>query len=442
MFVLLFALVFFFVSERMRFFPAIEDAKHKTILVWSFATPANTLMQLKGTFEDQHNVTVDVQSVPWDDLQEKTLWAIAANSNVPDVIVGSSEWTGGLVSSGALEPLDDYLKHDKDFLARFFPSTLGIYQFPEVRREMPGLRGKMRQYGIPLDLDLMMIYYRADIIDPVLAELGMKEFPKTWDDFLKLGVAVRNRNTGLRQEQYLLYLDPDDPVPLSMAVLPSSGGTFLDRKFQRAVFNSKEGVAAFRFMHDLVQSNSAIIWTRATMEDPIVLYKQGRALANISGPWYSKFLEQKAPELSGKWRVALFPTREPGLPTCGLGGACLAIPYNAPHKREAVELIKFMSEDSFALAYFDRVGSPPPQRTAWNSPVFDAEHPYFGGQKIYSVVREAIETARPLQLMPNTEVMKSAVRHALRKITTTEADASKALNTAAAHADRILKEQM
>jgi ABC-type glycerol-3-phosphate transport system substrate-binding protein len=439
-FVLVFALAFFFVSERVNLLPSIDPDSRTVVSFWAFTFPAQTMRQLKTSFEDRHpELRVEVQTVSWDNLQEKTLWAVAANSNVPDVIVGSSEWVGGLANAGALEPLDgEHLS--QDFFDRYFPATLGVYQFPEVRRDKPGVRGPLRQYGIPLDLDLMMIFYRADVLEPVIASIGMEDFPEDWDGFLRLGTAVNELVPGGGAAVHLMHLDPDDPVPLSMAFLPASGASFLDDKFSRAVFDSPEAVSAFEFFHRLLKENCAIRWERATMEDPMILYKTGRALANISGPWYSKYLERKAPELSGKWKVALFPRRAPGLPPGGLGGACLAVPFNAPHKKEAIELIRFMATDAFALAYFNRVGSPPPQVTAWNDPVFEQPVPYFGGQQIYHVVRQAIEGARPLQLIPNTEITKGPVRQALREAAA-GANVQATLNRAVEKANAILKER-
>ncbi|MCX7717016.1 MAG: extracellular solute-binding protein [Candidatus Sumerlaeaceae bacterium] len=435
------ALIVFFISERVNVLAPISGRDTTTVVsFWAFATPAQTMRELKSEFEDQFpHIRVEVQTVPWESLQQKTLWAIAAQSNVPDVIVGSSEWTGGLASAGGLEPLDKHL--GPEFFARYFPATLGTYQFPEVRRDKPGWRGPMRQYGIPLDLDMMLVFYRADLLEPAMRNLGMDRFPETWSEFRRLGQALRDSQTPQASGVRLLYLDPEDPVPMSMAFLPSSGGRFLDQTMRRAVFDEPESAAAFEFFADLLRSDIAIRWSRSTMEDPIVLYKTGRAAANISGPWYAKLLATKAPELAGRWRVALFPRREPGLPPCGLGGACLAVPYNAPNKEAAMELIRYMATDRFALNYFRRVGSPPPMVSAWSDPVFQQRDPYFGGQCIYDVVRQAIEQAKPLPLMPNTEITKGAVRTAMREISVNGEMTSVALKRAVLRANRILAEE-
>ena len=228
---------------------------------------------------------------------------------------------------------------------------------------------------------------------------------------------------------------------MRMAFFPSAGAKLLDESFSRAMFDSEAAFAAFAFYDRLLASGAARRWSRGTMEDPIVLYKTDRTFANISGPWYAKFLESKAPEQSGKWRVALFPRRAPEYPSCGLGGACMALPYNAPNREAALKLIRFMSTPKFSLAYFSRVGSPPPLKEAWCDPSFDAPQPYFGGQPIYHVVREAIESARPLQLLPTPELLKGPIRRAMYDITVQNEPIGPTLRRAVKAANEILENQ-
>jgi multiple sugar transport system substrate-binding protein len=413
--IFLFAVLIYVASQLINLETAGGPSK-KVITFWGFSYPAQTMLELKRGFEEANpGLKVEVQTVAWEHLQQKTLWAIAANSNVPDVIVGSSEWLGGLVAAGALAPLEN--EFEPAFFERYFPAALRIYQFPDARAtDSRGSARHMRQYGIPLDLDMMLVFYRADVLDPLIARKGWHGFPETWDQLLELGRTVHEEFQTSQPPVRLLVLDPEDPVPMSLAFLPASGARILDDRLQRATFQSPEGCAAFSCFYRLLVENCAVRWDRGTMEDPLVLFKTSRALVSIAGPWYGKLLERRAPELAGRWRVAKFPRRTPKLPSCGLGGACLAVPYNAPHRQEALKLIRFMATDQFAMAYFRRVGSPPPQRTAWNDPEFKRSVPYFGGQKIYDVIREVIETAQPSQLLPTTEISRVYLRRALRAI--------------------------
>jgi ABC-type glycerol-3-phosphate transport system substrate-binding protein len=136
-------------------------------------------------------------------------------------------------------------------------------------------------------------------------------------------------------------------------------------------------VEAFGLYRQLLRDGAALRWNRSTEGDPMLAYKTDRAAVTINGPWLAKYLEGKAPEQSGRWRVALFPRRKADFPVAGLGGACLAIPYNAPNPDAALKLIRFMATERFGLAYFRRVGSIPPLRSTWSQAEFNAPDPYF-----------------------------------------------------------------
>ncbi len=438
--VLVFTLAFYFFNERISPPEPKTDSGRKVIHLWCTSIPAQIINEFTEKFETLHpQYIVDIQTVGWNSLQEKTLWAVAADSNVPDLILGSSEWTGGLANNGALEPLDNYLP--PEFFDQYFASALGTYQFPYVDKKKPGKRGKMRQYGIPLDLDMQLMFYRADIVDPVLEKLEMTEFPQDWDGFSRLGEAVFTPRTLRGHSQNLLYLDPEDPVPMRMAFLPASGGMLFSEDLSKAVFDSPECIAAFMFLHDLIENNTAKEWNRATQGEAMELVKSERIVANIAGPWYCKILETRAPEQAGKWRVALFPTRKAEYPSTGLGGSCLAMPYNAQNKAGAIELAKFLASEEFAIAYFKRVGSPPPLRDVWNNAEFDQPMPYFGNQKVYQVVRQAIDNGRPLQLLPNAQVMKQHVRWAMNEIAARDANATRTLRQAVRLANGALEKE-
>lgn len=412
--------------------------KPKPIHFWCTALPAQLIAEFTREFERKNpQYKVELQTVAWNSLQEKTLWAVAAGSNVPDLILGSSEWMGGLANSGALSAWDDHLP--PEFFQQYFAGALDSYKFPHILREKPGYRGEMRQYGVPFDLDMMLLYYRADVIDPVLEKLGMKTFPTNWEDFSRLGTAIYSPRTLRGHSQNLIYIDPEDPVPVRMAFLPASGGRLFTSGLDRAAFDEPEAIAAFSFMHQLIKNHTAKEWNRGTQSDPMLLVKSERILAYIAGPWYTKVLEKQIPEQAGKWRVAPFPTREPQFPCTGLGGSCLAMPYNAENKEGAVKLAQFLASDEFALAYFNHVGSPPPLRSAWNSTELDEPRPYFGGQKVYQVVRHAIDHGRPLQLLPNAQVMKQHVRWAMNEIITRDANATETLKLATQHAQQALE---
>jgi ABC-type glycerol-3-phosphate transport system substrate-binding protein len=331
-------------------------------------------------------------------------------------------------------PLDGPL--DPGFFEGLHPAGVSIYQYPEVSTRGSG---RKRQYGVPLDLDIPLIYYRNDLVKPVMEELGMTEFPQTWEDFLRLGRAFAGRRNASGQTLHFTALDPEDPVPFQMAVLPASGGRLLSDRLDKAVFNDVAGVEAFGLYRQLLRDGSALRWNRSTEGDPMLAYKTDRAAVTVNGPWLAKYLQSRAPEQSGRWRVALFPRRQRQFPVAGLGGACVAVPYNAPNREAALKLIRFMTTEQFGLAYFRRVGSIPPLKSAWKSPEFHAAEPYFGGQRVQAIVRDAINQSVALQLLPNSEILRGPVRRALSQACDTDRPLTDIAETAVMEINRLLE---
>lgn len=147
--------------------------KQKEITVWGFSHTSDCLKQIKSMYEQLNpNVKVNIVEQGWGEMRTKALAAIASGKDVPDVIIISSAWAGPMMTSRGLAPLNRYL--DKEFTDKIFPEALKIYNY------------QGNQYGVPLDIDLSPIIYRKDIVEPVLRELGMKEFPKDWASFLYL----------------------------------------------------------------------------------------------------------------------------------------------------------------------------------------------------------------------------------------------------------------
>ena len=93
--VLLFAIGFYAVTEHVSPTKVAASGERKAIQFWCTALPAQVISEFTQRFEQLHpEYKVEIQTVAWNSLQEKTLWAVAAESNVPDLILGSSEWTG------------------------------------------------------------------------------------------------------------------------------------------------------------------------------------------------------------------------------------------------------------------------------------------------------------------------------------------------------------
>jgi ABC-type glycerol-3-phosphate transport system substrate-binding protein len=408
----------------------IEEEKSKIteITVWAFSWTKDALEKIKGDFEKENpNIKVNVELVNYGDLRTKLQAAISSGHAVPDVAALSSAWVGGIISSGGLEDLDKYYKGDNEYTGKFLPEALQIYNYKE------------KQYGIPLDIDMMSFFYRSDIIEPALKSLGMKEFPKTWVDFVKLckAVTVDKDNDG-KIDQYALPLSGGDIYTLYTGFVIPSGGNYLNADLTKPAFNSPEFKTALQFYMDLIQKEKvAALWT-ASFGDIVSALKSGFIVMYPIGPWYKEEMKANMPEMKGKWKIAKMPTPTGKGPYTAITGLCLGMPYNAPHKDAAWKYIRYFTSNKKALlTYFDAVGSVIPIKELWKEKNFAKVDEYFN-QPIYKEIIAAISDSKPIQIIPQQKVV-DILAQAMEKSVRGEGEMNKLLDDAAKEAEEFLK---
>lgn len=375
-------------------------AKTTEIRVWAFSWTASTLDKIKTMFEAENpGITVKVELQDWAGMQTLALAAIASGKDVPDVCTFSSAWVGPMMTSKGLADISKYI--DSKTKSKFIDGALGIYSYKGV------------QYGLPLDIDVATIIYRKDIVDPALRKLGMKEFPKDWESFVKLLQEVSaDTNRDGQIDQYGLLFE-EGVYYLQAAMLYQRGGRYFDAKYTKAYFNSKESVEALSDLVYLHKNKLALLWPSSN-GDVMPALKSGRAVMYIQGPWYRGPMKENMPELKGQWMFAPMPVKKKGAPFTALTGLGLCVPYNAPHLAEAVKFMKFFCTDEDAQrAYFADAGSPSPLKTLLADPMYNAVDPYFGAS-IYPPVVQAMKNGFGLEIFPKQE-MNDALKDAMQK---------------------------
>lgn len=145
----------------------------QTVNIVTFTGPqiAEPLQRRAPEFERLTGAKINIVTVPFSDLEERILTDASGGANAYDAWVFDPQWLGDFVSAGIIQDLngkiaDDQTLHWND-VAPFFREYSSRYQ------------GKV--YAIPLDGDLHLLYYRADLVE----KDGMKP-PETWDEYLAM----------------------------------------------------------------------------------------------------------------------------------------------------------------------------------------------------------------------------------------------------------------
>ena len=390
-------------------------AGETTLQVWGFVWTADWLDAIKPDFEAAHpGVKVEVGRFEYDPYEAMILTTLASGEGVPDVVTLDPMWAGDLIRNGTVLPLDKAATELS--VADFVPGGYNMYAWKGV------------QYGVPLDLDFNVLFYRKDVYDAAMATLGMTELPKNTDDFIKLAQQVV-KETG----KPALIVDQNDYYIWYQSFLAPLGGNLISDDGTKYVFNSDVAVQALQLYSDLVNKhNVAKLWDINTDGDPMVALSGGDILAVMRGSWFATELASGAPDLAGKWAITSLPWGQANRPyDAATGGACLSIPKKAAHPDLAWEFMKYAKSAKNQAEYFKIVAGVPSLKTSWTDPALDEVNPYFGVPIGRSVAEWALRTM-PMQL-PSREV-GDLIGEAIVKTTTGLATAKEALDAAVAAA--------
>ncbi len=382
----------------------------KKLVVWGFIWTADWLDTLKAGFEAAHpGVTVEVNRFEYDPYQDMVVTTLASGEGIPDVVTLDPMWTGDIIRSGSLLPLDKAATELN--VADFVPGGYNMYAW----------QGK--QYGVPLDLDFKIMFYRKDVYNAAMKTLGMTEFPRTTDDFIKLGQEV-TKETGkpalmIENDYYTWYT----------GFLAPMGGNLINDAGTQYVFNSDVAQQSLQLYSDLANKYKiAKVWNYDTDGDPILAASGGDLGAIMNGSWFISDLSSGAPDMAGQWAIAPLPWGTADRKyDAATGGACLSIPTKAAQPDLAWEFIKYSMSPEAQVDYYKIVGGVPSLKTSWTDASFDEMNPFLNvplGRKVADWSLRAM----PMQL-PSVEVA-DLITEAITKVTSGQASPKDALDEA------------
>ncbi|RLU99291.1 sugar transporter [Streptomyces griseocarneus] len=152
-----------------------DGAKGKTLTVWFMdgSNPAGWTKQVKDEFEQKTGAKLDIQVQKWDGIQQKLTTALS-ESNPPDVFEVGNTQTPSYAQTGGLAELGDLKKE------------IGA-DWTESLNKPSVFEGK--QYAAPWWAANRVVIYNKK----VWADAGIKDVPKTRDEFFKDLEAIQKK---------------------------------------------------------------------------------------------------------------------------------------------------------------------------------------------------------------------------------------------------------
>jgi len=145
-----------------------SDGAVKTLKVLIAAPQEGAGKILQADFEQKTGVKVDVEVVPYDQIQTKAILDAQSGTKNYDVIQYWYTSVGALAQAGALEDITDWVENDADIdSSDFIQSIFGPYT-----------QADGKTYGLPIDGDTHVLFYNKEIL-----ERNGVAVPTTWDEY-------------------------------------------------------------------------------------------------------------------------------------------------------------------------------------------------------------------------------------------------------------------
>jgi len=314
---------------------------------------SEALRQILAQFEKkQPNIQVQVETIPWHQIDQQLIQASAAGKG-PDVSIVSGQVIAQHVRAKTLVPLDE-------FVARWSARERNDFLIPLKQTTFDG-----KIMGLFFQHRVAVLYYREDY----LKAKGLA-VPRSWAELIEAGRKVSDGTViGLAWG-----LDPRARATALTEPLVSmfwaAGEEILDAS-GKATFDSPAGVKVYQFINDLVQKKAMDPSVASyTYEDVFQAVKSGTVAMNFLGS-HRVVAAREAGNLGEKLKTAPLPGPSPGTPApAHVFGWTLAIGKDSTHREAAWKFIEHMLTYESRLIDAKLSGELPSRKSVYEDPWF------------------------------------------------------------------------
>lgn len=382
-----------------------EKKKSNNLVVWHVGpeSQARTIVEISRKFTERTGVTVSCQAISWGDAHSKYLTSIAGDVS-PDIASMGLTWG---MEFGELGALVDMRKEFPEDLAglekKIFPGILESTRIGE------------KVFGVPFDLSQHIMYYRTDIVPSA---------PKNWEEFLSVLQDLKFKQKGAVLDWGSLEWIGYAPF------LWQAGGDFYNADMTKVTLDTPEAARALEYMGELYKNG--VPKTQVPLEQGM---RTGDYPLAISGNWKIISLLAGAPEIKGKWKIAMLPKGPADKSTAFIGGRIMSVFSRSRMKNEAWEFIKFLFEpenqvEIYKATLLTEDAYLPPNMDTWSLLPMDREFKDV-------LERQAKDSKGPPPVM-SWDASTRFVNHAIQMVVLKGADASDELKKATAEMQKEL----
>lgn len=326
-------------------------------------------------FSPQSNILINLNVLPGTQLNAGAVNALMLSlttGNSPDLVLGVGAGSPvEFAMRGAVVDLSEFSDY-REIQSRFIPGILTPFKYQN------GI------YAIPETMNFRVIIYRKDIF----GKLGLN-IPDTWDE------VYENLLPMLYQNNMQLFYGSDLSV-----FLFQHGGAFYNPDGTKSALDTPEAYRAFKEYVELYTSYgvpiSASFYNR---------FRTGEMPIGIAGYPEYMTLSIAAPELAGKWAIALIPghVNSKGIIDRSVGGIASTadiILKNTKYKDEAWEFLKWWSDAHVQERFGKELEALVGLEARWNTANKDAFLRIPWKKEDLEVIKEHWQWANDMPVVP------------------------------------------
>lgn len=404
--------------------PDIPEPAEPVTVTWAtwYNTDTPFWQATIAAFQEVHpNITIEVQSVPNEEMFDKFLAQIAAG-NPPDTAIVSDWMTGALAQNDGLLALDDYIAKS---------TIIDIEDYVPAYLE-PSRAGDV-QYGLPFAGETTMLFYRTDRFEEV--GLDPNSPPQTWEEFQQYAEQL----TDTANAKYGFAVFAPEAAFYFYPWLWQAGGDQLNPDDPNdVIWDSPEGQKAADFYANLAQYSPPDL-LNATSWDGRVPFANGDVGMYMAGTWFAGTLLTEFPDATGLWAAAPLPQDQRCATT--IAGDHLVVFKAAKNPDAAYKWVEWLSSPQNMVGF--NLGNPnepgtllPPKTSLLEDDSLYENRPYLQAS------RDSMECAYvPEADQPNYFLAEELLTEYLGQAFYGEITGSEAIAQAAEEAEAALQDQ-
>lgn len=390
--------------------------KKKEFTIWIGGAPNEIAFweETINEFEETSGIPVQLVRQPTytDQRRQALVISLEAQQTNPDLFLIDVIWIKQFVESGWLQPLGGFIEESNFSTDIFFKRII-----EQVNKHNDTI------YALPVFLDVALIYYRDDL----LKKYGYQNPPATWKqlaDYSEKIIQKENINGFVWQgAQYEGMI-----CSFNEFINSNNGGFLVDDKFK---INTPENIEALKFMQNLIwKYNISPKNTFTDMREEEVRrnFQSGNAIFERNWTYAWKLHQGSDSPVAGKTGVTILPHFKKGKSVSTLGGWHIGLSKYSDTKKEAWELIKYITSYEVQKKMIMTIGWNPSRKDVYDDVDVKKEIPHV------KILKETLENsvARPvLTYYPQlSDVMQRLVNNCLSGKMTSEEALNKIQNEA------------